>query len=252
MNYILESCVDLVESAIEADKGGANRIELCSNLIIGGTTPDINLFHLVRKHVNININVLIRPRFGDFCYSDYEFEIMKRDVDMFRQVGAHGFVIGILKPDGTLDMERMKQLMDIAQDMNITLNRAFDVCKDPLQTLEQAKQLGIDTILTSGQKNSCIQGKKLIKQLVESSKGEVEILVGGGVTADIMYEMLHYTRATSFHMSGKIAIESLMEFRKEEVRMGLDLLSEYVIWKTDHKKIAQVRRIIEDYLTAQQ
>lgn len=249
MSYILESCVDSVESAIEAEKGGANRIELCSNLIIGGTTPDIHLFELVKKHVNIKINTLIRPRFGDLCYSDYEFEIIKRDVDMFRQSGAHGIVIGMLNPDGTLDIERMKQLIDIAQGMSITLHRAFDMCKNPFHALEQAKQLGIHTILTSGQKNNCYDGKELIKQLVEKSNGEIDILVGGGVNTEIMNEMLQYTKATSFHMSGKTAEDSVMEFRREDVSMGFSLVSEYVIWRTNHKKIAQVKDIIERYIT---
>lgn len=246
MSYIIESCVDSVESAIEAQKGGANRIELCSNLIIGGTTPDIQLFHLVKDHVNVKINTLIRPRFGDFYYSDYEFEIIKRDVEMFRQAGANGIVIGMLNPDGTLDIDRMKQLIDIAQSMSITLHRAFDMCKNPFHALEQAKQLGINTILTSGQKNNCYDGKELIKQLVERSKGEVDILVGGGVNSEIIDEMLQYTKATSFHMSGKMIEDSLMEFRKEGVSMGVPFLNEYVIWKTDHKKIAQVKDSLEN------
>ena len=248
MKYILESCVDMVESAFEAKKGGANRIELCSNLIIGGTTPDIHLFNLVREHLDIKINVLVRPRFGDFCYSDYEFDIMKRDVEMFRQAGANGVVIGILSVDGSLDIERMKELINISQGMEITLHRAFDLCRDPFEALEQTKKLGINTILTSGQKNNCLAGKHLIKELVLRANNEVDILVGGGVHADIMNEMLSYTKATSFHMSGKITVDSLMKFRKEDVSMGLPLLSEYEIWKTDENKITKVKEIIEKYL----
>ncbi|WP_113671125.1 copper homeostasis protein CutC [Vallitalea guaymasensis] len=243
--YILEGCVDSVESAIEAEKGGANRLELCSNLIIGGTTPSINLFNMVREHTNIKINLLIRPRFGDFCYSDKEFEVIKREVKMFQEAGADGVVIGVLNPDGTLDIGRMNELIHIAEGMHITLHRAFDMCKNPLETLKQAKQLGINTILTSGQKNSCYDGKELIRELVNKSKGKVDILIGGGVKAEIIEEMYKFTGATSYHMSGKEVINSSMEYRKEEVSMGIASLSEYSIWQTSSIKISQVKNILK-------
>lgn len=245
MKYILEGCVDSVESAVEAEKGGANRIELCSNLIIGGTTPSINLFHVVREKIDIKINVLIRPRFGDFCYTDNEYEIIKRDIEMFRKAGADGVVIGILTPEGTLDIDRMKGIMDIAKGMHVTLHRAFDMCKNPLESLEQAKKLGINTVLTSGQKNSCYEGRKLIKELVERSNGKIDILVGGGVKADIIGDMVMETGASSFHMSGKAVVDSLMEYRNPDVSMGLNSLSEYTIWQTSSEKIARVKNELE-------
>ena len=170
---LLECCVDTVESALAAKEGGADRLELCANLLIGGTTPDINLYHRIRERCDILINVLIRPRFGDFCYTDEEFEIIRRDVKMFREAKADGVVIGILKPDGSLDVERMAILMEEAGPMSVTLHRAFDVCCDPYQALEQAKQLHIDTILTSGQKNTAIEGKELLTELVQLAKGEI-------------------------------------------------------------------------------
>ncbi|QUH27690.1 copper homeostasis protein CutC [Vallitalea guaymasensis] len=247
--YILEGCVDSVESAIEAEKGGGNRLELCSNLIIGGTTPSINLFNMVREHTNIKINVLIRPRFGDFCYSDKEFEVIKREVKMFQEAGADGVVIGVLNPDGTLDIDRMNELIHITEGMHITLHRAFDMCKNPLETLEQAKQLGINTILTSGQKNSCYDGKELIRELVNNSKGKVDILIGGGVKAEIIKEMYKFTGAVSYHMSGKEVINSSMEYRKEEVSMGIASLSEYSIWQTSSTKISQVKDILEKLIS---
>ena len=156
--YILEACVDSVESAMAAVAGGADRLELCSNLIIGGTTPGPWLFEEIRKRSDIRIHALIRPRFGDFCYTDAEFSIIKKAVEDFRKIGAEGVVFGVLKPDGTLNMEQMKGLMEAAGDMSVTLHRAFDVCVDPLETMEQAISLGIDTILTSGQRNTCLQG----------------------------------------------------------------------------------------------
>lgn len=249
MKYILECCVDSLESAVEAKIGGANRIELCSNLLIGGTTPDINLYQMVKERVDLKIHVLIRPRYGDFCYSDDEFEIIKRNVLQFQQAGADGMVIGILTYDGSLDLERMKQLIEIGEGMHITLHRCFDMCRDPLKVLEQAKDLGIQTILTSGQQNNCYDGKELIKELVKASNGQVEILIGGGVKPEIIRELLQATKTTSFHLSGKTIVNSRMEYRKENVTMGLPLFSEYEIWRTDHKIIAAVRRNLEEAIS---
>lgn len=137
-DYILETCVDSVESAMAAAEGGADRLELCSNLIIGGTTPGPWLFEEIRKRSDIRIHALIRPRFGDFCYTDAEFSMIRNAVKDFRKMGAEGVVVGILKPDGTLNMEQMKELMDAAGDMSVTLHRAFDVCADPIEAMEQA------------------------------------------------------------------------------------------------------------------
>ena len=125
--YILEACVDSVESAMAAVEGGADRLELCGNLIIGGTTPGPWLFDEIRKRSDIRIHALIRPRFGDFCYTDAEFSMIKHAVEDFRKMGAEGVVFGVLKPDGTLNMEQMKELMEAAGDMSVTLHRAFDV-----------------------------------------------------------------------------------------------------------------------------
>ena len=174
--YILEACVDSVESAMAAVAGGADRLELCSNLIIGGTTPGPWLFEEIRNRSDIRIHALIRPRFGDFCYTDAEFSVIKKAVEDFRKIGAEGVVFGILKPDGTLNMEQMKELMEAAGDMSVTLHRAFDVCVDPLDTMEQAISLGIDTILTSGQRNTCLQGAGLLKELQDK---DVDTLILG-------------------------------------------------------------------------
>lgn len=249
MKYVLECCVDSFESAMEAKIGGANRIELCSNLIIGGTTPDVYLLEVIKKQIDLRTHVLIRPRYGDFCYSDYEFEIMKKNIEMFRRAGADGVVLGILSPDGSMDMARMEQVVEIAKGMHITLHRAFDMCKEPMKVLEQAKSLGIHTILTSGQKNSCLEGKELIQELVVASNGQVDILIGGGVNSDILPELLRVTKAKSYHLSGKEIIDSRMEYRKENVMMGLPFFNEYEIWKTNHRKIRAVKEILEQYFT---
>ena len=244
-DYILECCVDSVESAVAAQAGGANRLELCANLVIGGTTPDINLFLAVREKVSIKINVLIRPRFGDFCYTGEEFGIIKKDVEMFGKYGADGVVIGVLREDGSLDTARMKELTDAAGDMSVTLHRAFDVSRDPFQTLKDAEDLHIGTILTSGQKNTCYEGRELLGQLVEKTAGKVDILVGSGVNSAQIAELAAVTKTKSFHLSGKVNVESAMTYRKEDVSMGLPLMSEYTIFRTDADEIAKVRDILQ-------
>lgn len=244
-NYILEACVDSVESALAAEKGGATRIELCSNLIIGGTTPSPCLFQEIRELSGIRTHILIRPRFGDFCYTDYEFHIIQREVRNFRELGADGVVIGILKPDGMLDLERMKVLMEEAGDMSVTLHRAFDVCVDPFEAMEQAKELGIATILTSGQKNHCLDGKEMLRQLVEREDGKITIQVGSGVDAETIRQIQPYTKAHAFHMSGKINLESEMRYRKEGVSMGVSSISEFEIFRTEQEKIQEACQVLE-------
>lgn len=138
-DYILEVCADSVESVLAAEEGGATRVELCQNLVIGGTTPGPKFFEEVRRHSKIRIHALIRPRFGDFCYTDYEYAVIREEVKMYRELGAEGVVIGILKPDGTLNMEQMEGLMEEAKGMSVTLHRAFDVCADPFAALECGK-----------------------------------------------------------------------------------------------------------------
>lgn len=243
--HLLEVCVDSVESAIRAVEGGADRLELCSNLIIGGTTPSTALFEAIRKRCNIKIHVLIRPRFGDFNYSEYEFEVIKNEVKLFKALGADGIVIGMLKIDGTLDYEHMKELIKIAEGMSITLHRAFDVCVDPYEALEQAVCLGVHTILTSGQKNNALAGKEVIKKLVEQADQRIDILVGSGVSANIIEEIYETTGATSYHMSGKVEKESAMLYKKQGVNMGLEALSEFIKWETDVEKIKQAKGVLK-------
>ena len=243
--YILEVCADSVESSIAADQAGADRLELCSNLMIGGTTPGSCLFNAVRKYCDIKIHVLIRPRYGDFCYTDYEYEVMKEEVKLFRDMGADGLVIGILKPDGNLDIERMEGLMESAKGIPFTLHRAFDMCADPFRALEEAKLLGFKTILTSGQQNKCSEGQELIQRLVELSKGDLDILVGGGVDAGVIQQLAPFTKASAYHMSGKRILEGSMEYRKVGISMGLPGLSEYQLLRTSKTEIMRASEVLK-------
>ena len=246
MGYTLECCVDSVESAIAAKKGGADRIELCSALVIGGLSPSQALYRKIREQVDLPIRVLLRPRFGDFCYTDFEHEIIKEEIRSFRKLGADGIVIGTMKPDGTLNVEQMKKLIEEAQGMSVTLHRAFDMCKNPFMALEEARKLGINTILTSGQKNTCIDGVELLKELVEKAQGETEILVGGGVDASVLPVLAEKTKAKAYHMSGKISMESEMRYRKQDVSMGIASVSEYEIWRTREKRVREARKILDE------
>ena len=180
-DYILEVCVDSAESALAAAKGGASRLELCQNLVIGGTTPGSKLFEVIRRQTTIPIHALIRPRFGDFCYTPYELEEICEEVAMYRELGAEGVVIGVLKEDGTMNMTAMEQLMEAANGMSVTLHRAFDVCRDPKEALEQAVSLGMNTILTSGQQNSAVKGAELLAELQRQAAGRIRIQAGGGI-----------------------------------------------------------------------
>lgn len=240
MKRVLEVCVDSVESAIAAQKGGASRIELCGDLLVGGVTPGLGLYRLIRKYTEIEVRVMIRPRFGDFCYSAYEYEQMKEEAALFAAEGADGLVFGILQPDGGLDMERIKGLMDY--QTAITLHRAFDVCADPMKALEQCVELGVHTILTSGQRNSAWEGRDLIKQLVERSAGRIEILAGAGITPEVIENLLDYTKGGAYHMSGKKVLDSQMTFRREGVNMGLPGFSEYEIWRTEDEAVERAAK----------
>lgn len=236
-NFILECCVDSVESAINAANGGASRLELCSNLIIGGTTPDVALVKEIRKYTDIRIHALIRPRFGDFCYTNHEMEIMKSQIRALKEAGVEGVVIGILNKDGDLDIPKMQELLQETSGLSVTLHRAFDMCRDPYQTLEESISLGIDTILTSGQKQSAWEGRELLTELIEKSAGRIDIMAGAGIGATVIEKLIPVTKGSSYHMSGKVTLDSPMKYRKADVSMGLPSLSEYEIWQTSEEAV---------------
>lgn len=244
-DYILEVCAENVESVLAAERAGATRIELCGNLIIGGTTPSTALFTEIRKYSKIRIHAIIRPRFGDFCYTDHEWEIMKREAAAFRELGAEGVVIGMLTPEGALDVRRMRGLMAEAEGMSVTLHRAFDVCRDPFEALEAAVDLGIDTILTSGQEDVCTDGAALLAELQERSAGRIVIQAGAGVGAEAIRALYPKTGIRAWHMSGKETYDSAMKYRRPNVHMGLPSFSEYELTRTSEEKVRAAREVLE-------
>ncbi len=221
--FTLEICIDSLESALIAQKAGAHRVELCSDLLEGGITPSYGLIKSVRKALYIDLSVMIRPRGGDFCYSNEEFVVMKEDIKMAKELGANCVVLGILTPDGQIDISRTSELVELAKPMQVTFHRAFDFTRDPYQALEDVISLGADRILTSGQEPIAIQGKELIKDLVALSKERISIMAGSGVNPDNKTELLDYCGVKELHLSAKTTKNSLMNFPTERLSLTSNL-----------------------------
>ena len=217
---ILEICSNSVDSAIAAQEGGAHRVELCDNLYEGGTTPSHASIELARQNLDIKLNILIRPRGGDFYYNKTEFEIMKRDIIHAKKLGVDGIVIGILNKDANIDIERLKQLIETAGSMSITFHRAFDMLNEPFIALQQLISLGVDRVLTSGLKNKAIEGVDLISDLVKESAGKISIMPGSGVNESNAKEIIEKTNVTEIHASCRRMIDSKMIYRKSNIHMG--------------------------------
>lgn len=181
---LLEICANSYRSAIHAQSAGANRIELCSELAIGGITSSFGLIQKVTESLKIPVFVLIRPRSGNFTYSDDEFEIMKYNILQCKALGCSGIVSGILNEDNTVDIDRTKALIELAKPLPFTFHRAFDWVKNPLQAITQLADLGVDRVLTSGQAKSAKEGIELLKQLKEKSKNRITILPGSGINVN--------------------------------------------------------------------
>lgn len=221
MNKILfEACVDSVDSAIAAEKAGANRIELCSDLLEGGITPGAGMIRLTIEKINIPVNVLIRPRGGDFLYSSTDYEVMKQDILFCKNAGAGGVVVGILNESGAIDRERTKNLVDLARPMSITFHRAFDVSRDAFESLNTLIGLGVDRILTSGQESSAFMGINTIKRLIEHASQRLIIMPGGGVNENNIYEIIKGTGAKEIHASARESVKSKMNYRNTKLSMS--------------------------------
>jgi copper homeostasis protein len=219
--YKFEVCANSVESCVEAQRGGADRVELCAGIPEGGTTPSYGDIVMARKLLTTTkLHVIIRPRGGDFLYSDLEREIMLEDVRMARRLGVDGVVFGVLTSDGDIDMDFMRQLMAESDGMSVTFHRAFDVCRNPFVALEQIIELGCDRILTSGQMPKAEDGVDLLKQLVEKASDRIIIMPGCGVNAGNIAKIAQITGAKEFHFSARSKHESGMQFRKSRVSMG--------------------------------
>lgn len=241
MNPILiEVCANSVESALAAQAGGAARVELCSALAEGGITSSPAVIELAREELRIPLHVLLRPRGGDFCYDDTEFAVMKRDIAFCQRAQVDGVVIGTLKPDGSVDMPRMRELISAARPMKVTFHRAFDMAADAFRAFDDVMALGVERLLTSGQRGSAMEGKTLIADLVRRAGDRLIVMPGAGVNEGNIRELLVATGAREFHLSGQKKVASRMQHRNPHVFMGGPGLPEYEIAVTDAEKIRRV------------
>lgn len=214
---MLEICVFNIASAIEAEKAGADRLELCENYDNGGTTPSYGTLKSIRQYISIPVFVMIRPRGGDFYFTDAEYQAMEEDVLICKQLGYEGVVIGILDEHGNIDVEKTKRLVRLAYPMDVTFHRAFDRCKDPLTALEDIIACGCTRILTSGQLPAASQGQDLIKKLIELANNRIIIMPGSGVNSKNITALKEFTNATEFHTSARKLTPSKIQFINHQI-----------------------------------
>lgn len=241
---ILEICAGSVESAIAARDGGAQRIELCAALEIGGITPSAGIIAEARKVEGLALNVIIRPRGGDFLYNSYEAESMIHDIQLCKKLGVDGVVIGALTADGDIDTSLCRRLIDAADGMSVTFHRAFDMCRNPQRALEELIALGCDRVLTSGQAATAEAGIPLLKELVEQAAGRIIIMPGCGVNSANAARILQETGATEIHASARKSVGSGMRFRHSGVSMGNPDSDEYARKETDAQEVRTIVKSI--------
>jgi copper homeostasis protein len=244
----LEVCIDSVQSAIEAARGGASRVELCDSLLIGGTTPSAGCIALVRRSIDIDLHVLIRPRGGDFCYTESELGVMSHDIRLAQELGADGVAFGILSPYGEVDKTAMRKLMDVARPLKVTFHRAFDVCRDPFQALEDLIDLGVDYLLTSGQQPSVEQGAGLIAELVERAAGRITVMPGGGISEQNIASLVRITGARELHSSAREATRSGMRYQREGIDMGSISEQPGVLYQASAERVRRLIRLASSAL----
>ena len=235
MNFKLEVIGFNIESCILAQAAGANRIELCDNPGEGGTTPSYGFIKAAREILHIDLYPIIRPRGGDFFYSVAEFEVMKTDVQICKELGCDGVVIGILNSDGTVDKQRCKELVALAYPLGVTFHRAFDRVQNASQALEDIIEIGCERILTSGLVPAALDGAETLAALIKQADERIIIMPGSGVRSDNIIELAQKTGAVEFHTSARINIESKMDYTNEAMKESLK-------WVTVDK--AEIKEII--------
>jgi copper homeostasis protein len=241
---LLEICANSVTSALAAQEGGATRVELCENLYEGGTTPSYGEILLARKLLNIKLYVLIRPRGGDFLYTDLEFEIMTADVRYcIEEAGCDGIVIGILNADGTVDKKRCAKLVNMAKQwgVGVAFHRAFDMCADLDQALEDIIEIGCERILTSGGKSTAMEGSSILAHLIEKAANRITIMPGCGISENNVADLVRFTGAAEIHASARVRLESKMRYKNDHIIMGSNYGDEF---KSDVTSIERVKNIL--------
>lgn len=237
----IEICLETVQSVINAEKAKADRVELCSDLFEGGLTPSVGTFLACKKHTNIPISVMIRPRGGDFCYSDLEFEVMKEDVKNFVRLGADSLVFGILTPEGDVDVKRCKILMDLAGSTPVTFHRAFDMARDLDKALEDIISLKATRILTSGGEPTVMEGFLTLANLVKKAGDRIIIMPGCGITSRNFEFIKENVKAKEYHIYMVKNEDSKMTYRPETIYMGGTLRQpEFDIFHSDRQGLSKL------------
>ena len=241
---LIEVCVDSVASALAAERGGAGRVELCSDLLEGGVTPSAGLIELVRARTSIGLQVMIRPRGGDFCYTPEEFETMKRDIIAAKKLGASGVVVGILGADGSVDIERTRELVELARPLNVTFHRAFDMSADLFRALESICATGADRLLTSGGKKTALEAVQQIARLVEAARGRVAIMACGGINNQNAASIIEQTGVREIHVGLRSPVTSPMLHRNLELSMGTVAGGEYQRFQVLEENVLSLHRAV--------
>ena len=242
MNKKIEICVDSVESCINAEKGGADRLELCGNMFEGGTTPSYGVLQLAREMVSKPIYAMVRPRGGDFCYNDIEFEIMKREIKLMKELKIVGIVFGILTKEGKVDKERCSKLLDLWGTNKATFHRAIDVSSNLNEACEDIISLGFERILTSGGEANVMSGIIKLKELVEKYNDKIIIMPGSGINERNIEYINDTIKANEYHMTANKTVESVMQYRNENVFMGASLRPpEFSVKYTDENKVKNIK-----------
>ena len=245
MKPIIEICLEDVQSVLAAQNGGADRVELCSDLFEGGLTPSLGTVLTAKRVSSIPINCMIRPRGGDFCYSDLECQAMKEDIMAFKKAGVNGIVFGILMPHGDVDVERCRQIIEIARPLSVTFHRAFDMTRDPYKALEDLIGLGVDRVLTSGQEATVPEGMDLLADLVRIAEDRIIIMPGCGITERNFKKIHEMIGAKEYHVHLPMAEVSKMEFHPGHIYMGgLLRQSEFSIAHTDERRVGTIKSLV--------
>ena len=237
---LVEVCVESVAGAFAAVVGGAARIELCSSLDAGGLTPSAGLCEAVCAAVQVPVFAMVRPRAGDFLFDSAEVDVMVRDIEALRRAGAAGIVVGALTSGGEVDRRRMGEFVDVADDLPVTFHRAFDVCRDAAEAVEELCALGVTRLLSSGQKASAPEGKHRLREVVELAAGRLHVMAGAGIREDNVVRLVEFTGVSEVHLSAAGQRKSRMAFRREEVHMGAPGENGYLLRTTEEAAVARV------------
>jgi copper homeostasis protein len=239
---LVEACVDAIDAALEAERGGAARIELCGELLQGGVTPSAGLIAAVWDKIDIPLHVLVRPRTGDFLYTDDELDVMRRDIEQVKTLGVDSVAIGVLTADGDVDVERMRSLIELARPMKVTFHRAFDLVRDRDAAVEALLALGVDRVLTSGGAATAMEGADAIAALVRAVGDRMTVMAGGSITAGNVGALVAQTGVCEVHVRGAARVDSAMRHRQDALSISKTGMGDY---ERSVTRADEIRRVVE-------